>query len=88
MRRLVLVFLFACGGSDADPHTVGACAGWTDNQGNPYTGQCEAACKMPPASTGESCDTVKQLNCAEFSFEGTAGCCIEDADTIRFYECQ
>ena len=83
-----LVLLAGCGGSDTDPHTVGTCDGWTDNQGNPFTGMCEAACTKPPPSTGNACDTVKELNCNAFEFEGTDGCCIQDDTTIRFYECQ
>lgn len=83
-----LLFLAACGGSDADPHAVGTCEGWTDNQGNPFTGMCEAACAKPPASTGNTCDTVARLNCGSFDFEGSDGCCVPDGTTIRFYECQ
>jgi len=90
MRSLLLglVILAACGGSDADPHVLGACEGWTDNQGNPFTGMCEAACTMPPPSTGRTCDTVARLNCGSFSFDDTEGCCVPDATTIKFYECQ
>lgn len=88
MRCLVLMLLVACGGSDADPHAIGPCEGWLDNLGNPFTGQCEAACRTQPASTGEACDTVRVLNCAKFTFDGTDGCCVRDDDTIRFYECQ
>jgi hypothetical protein len=94
MRNLLVsavLCLAACGGDDADPHVVGACTGWVDNQGTAFTGQCEAACMTPPASTGQSCDTTKQLNCMKFSFSGVQGCCIEDGQgtgtTIRFYEC-
>jgi hypothetical protein len=90
MRTLLLSFvlLAACGGSDPDPHAVGACEGWTDNQGNPFVGMCEAACDMPPVSTGKMCDTVARLGCAQFEFSGTDGCCVPDGTTIRFYECQ
>jgi len=89
MRRLALLILFAaaCGGSDSDPHQLGACEGWTDNLGNPFTGQCELACKKPPASTGQTCDTTIQLNCAAFDFEGTKGCCVPQMTTIKFAEC-
>ena len=87
LRGLLVLSLFACG-SDPDPHVVGECVGWTDNLGNPFTGQCEVACKMPPADTGETCDTVKQLNCRLLDFDGTLGCCVPDSSTIRFYECQ
>lgn len=92
MRRLIFSLLVsalvaACG-SDEDPHVVGACTNWVDNQGNPIMGDCEAACMSPPQSTGMSCDTVEQLNCPSFEFDGTAGCCISDGTTIRFYECQ
>lgn len=83
-----LLFIAGCGGSDTDAHAVGACEGWLDNQGNPYTGMCEAACKTPPTSTGMVCDTVARLGCAAFSFDGTDGCCIEESATIKFYECQ
>lgn len=85
---LALFLLTACGGSDDDPHVVGACVGWSDNQGNPFTGMCEAACEGPPASTGMTCDTAGGLNCAAFEFAGTEGCCIQDDTTIRFYECE
>lgn len=89
MRRLAisLLLLVACG-SDADPHVVGACTGWTDNMGNPYTGQCEAACHKPPAASGHTCDTSLQLNCIKFDFDGTDGCCVPTADNvIKFAEC-
>ena len=36
---------------------------------------------------GDACDTVKQLNCAKFEFSGQDGCCIQDGDTIKFFEC-
>jgi hypothetical protein len=85
---LGLVLLAACGGGDSDPHTLGTCEGWTDNQGNPFTGMCEAACSKPPPVTAETCDTVARLNCALFDFDGTDGCCVQDGDTIRFYDCQ
>lgn len=58
--------------------------------GNPFTGQCEAACEMPPMSTGMTCDTTVQLNCAAFEFEGLRGCCIPELNggtPIRFVEC-
>jgi hypothetical protein len=89
MRSLLLslVVLAACGGSK-DPHVVGACEGWTDNAGNPFNGMCEAACTKPPPVTTLTCDTVARLNCARFDFDGTDGCCVDDGDTIRFYECQ
>ena len=80
----------ACGGGDdADAHVVGACVGWTDNQGNAYTGMCEAACKMPPASTGKTCDTPAQLNCNAFSSSGANGCCVPSTvdNQIKFVEC-
>ena len=85
---LALFLLTACGGSDEDPHAVGACVDWSDNQGNPFMGMCEAACESPPMSTGMTCDTVGGLNCGAFEFDGTDGCCIQDDTTIRFYECQ
>ena len=93
MRIALLGPLFAiaaaCGGDDPDPHGITTCEGWTDNLGNPFTGQCEAACAAPPASTGKQCDTVAKLGCAEFRFSGIDGCCIPDdaANTIKFYEC-
>jgi hypothetical protein len=89
--RLILASLLlvaGCGGDDQDPHAVGACQGWTDNQGNPFTGTCEAACTKPPTATGRSCDTVKKLGCAAFTFSGNDGCCLEEDTVIRFYECQ
>jgi hypothetical protein len=90
--RILLASLFvlaACGGDDPDPHAVGACDGWLDNLGQPFTGMCEAACESPPVSTGESCDTVARLGCPSFAFgEDVEGCCIADGTTIRFYECQ
>lgn len=84
---LVLLGAAACGGDDADPHTVTTCTGWTDNNGNPFTGSCEAACSSPPASTGKMCDTTARLGCAEFTFSGEDGCCIQEGTTIKFYEC-
>jgi len=83
-----LLFVLAACGSEADPHVVGACDGWTDNQGNPFTGMCEAACRKPPMNTGKSCDTVVQLACVAFNFDSSEGCCIADGTTIRFYDCQ
>lgn len=87
MRRLVLLFLVACGSDPADPHAPATCMGWTDNLGNPYAGTCEAACAKPPASTGDHCDTTKTLNCAKFDYDGQDGCCIEDSGTIKFFDC-
>jgi len=84
---LSFLVLAACS-SDADPHVLGACEGWTDNQGNPYTGMCEAACRKPPAVTGNMCDTVVRLNCVAVEFSSSTGCCVEDGATIRFHECQ
>lgn len=84
---LLLIALAACGGDDADPHAPATCMGWVDNLGNPITGTCEAACEMPPQSTGDTCDTMKQLNCAKFDFGGERGCCIPDGDVIKFFEC-
>jgi hypothetical protein len=89
MLRLVCLLAIAstaCG-SDADPHEPTTCVDWVDNLGNPFPGQCEAACKSPPQGTGDMCDTTKQLNCAEFTFEGEDGCCIEDGGNIKFFEC-
>ncbi|HTL34280.1 MAG TPA: hypothetical protein VL326_14220 [Kofleriaceae bacterium] len=88
MRRLALAFLLvACGGSE-DPHVVGTCSGWTDNMGQPYTGQCEAACKKQPAASGKTCDTPLLLHCNAFDFDGTEGCCVPTADNvIKFSEC-
>ena len=90
VRIAIISFLVlaACGGSESDPHAIGACEGWTDNLGNPFTGMCEAACRTPPVATGTTCDTVVRLGCAAFDFEGSQGCCVEDSQTIRFYECQ
>jgi hypothetical protein len=85
---VTLLLFAACGGSDSDPHTLGTCEGWVDNQGNPFVGMCEAACTSPPASTGMSCDTTARLGCPSFEFDGTDGCCIQDGTTIHFYECQ
>ena len=86
---LLLAVTSACGGDDADPHGITTCSGWTDNQGNAFTGQCEAACSSPPVSTGEQCDTVAMLGCASFTFSGVDGCCVPDtaSNTIKFYEC-
>jgi hypothetical protein len=90
MRLLLasLLILAGCGGDDPDPHAVGACDTWTDNQGNPFTGMCEAACEKPPANTGATCDTVVKLACVSFEFGDADGCCVADGSTIRFYECQ
>jgi len=85
---LALGVAAACGGDDADPHGITTCDGWVDNLGNPFVGQCEAACVSPPTSTGELCDTTAKLNCAQFTFSGTDGCCVEENGTIKFYECQ
>ena len=84
---VAVLALAACGGDDADPHAPATCTGWNDNAGNPFTGTCEAACAMPPMSTGDSCDTVKQLNCNRFEFSGQDGCCIQDGTTIKFFDC-
>lgn len=83
----ILLALTACGSDPADPHVLGVCEGWVDNQGNEFSGMCEAACTRQPASTGETCDTVAGLNCAAFDFDGIDGCCIVQGDTIRFVEC-
>lgn len=88
MRSLALLILFAaCGGSASDPHVLGACEGWSDNLGNPFTGMCELACKKPPTASGSTCDTPLQLNCNAFDFEGTKGCCVPQGTTIKFAEC-
>jgi len=90
VKRLALLLLWVACGSDPDPHVLGTCQGWTDNQGNPFTGQCEAACTSPPQSTGMTCDTKVQLNCAAFNFtDEVRGCCIPDTtgSPIRFVEC-
>lgn len=89
MRHVLvcLVLFAACGGSDEDPHAIGVCEGWVDNLGNPFTGECEAACKKPPASTGDTCDTMVRLNCMAFEFGDERGCCIADGSTIQFHEC-
>lgn len=86
LTHFSLVFLLACGGDD-DPHVTGACQGWVDNQGNPFTGMCEAACAKPPVSTGRTCNVFVRDNCPSFEFSGAEGCCIEDGAVIRFYEC-
>jgi hypothetical protein len=86
---MVLV-LAGCGSDPADPHVVGACdPGWTDSLGNPFTGMCESGCKKKPASTGMTCDTVLQLNCGAFEFDGQRGCCVSEtaSNTIRFADC-
>ena len=76
-------------GSDPDPHAPTTCNGWVDNQGNPITGQCEAACERPPTNTGDLCDTVAMLQCPVVDFSGTRGCCVQDVDAmvIKFHEC-
>lgn len=85
---VLLTFCLVACGEDADPHVIGACTGWTDNLGNPFTGTCEAACKSPPSNTGKTCDTTVQLNCTAFDFEDLEGCCIpENNTTIKFVEC-
>ena len=83
------LLLFVGCGSDPDPHALTTCDGWVDNQGNPITGQCEAACESPPVSTGETCDTTAQLGCREFEFGSLRGCCVPDtaSSVIRFHEC-
>ena len=91
MRTLVIsIWLIACG-SDPDPHTLGECVGWTNNDGSPFTGECEAACKMKPTSTGTTCNTIPELNCAAFKFSGVQGCCVFQGQsgqmTIIFAEC-
>jgi hypothetical protein len=88
MARLTLILaaLAACG-SDADPHAVGGCTGWTNNDGSPFTGMCEAACATKPADSGTSCDTRKMLGCGSSKFEELEGCCIADMGTIVFFEC-
>jgi len=86
--KILAFFLLAACGSDADPHELGACEGWLDNMGNPFVGMCEAGCKKPPRLEGTSCDTVASAGCASFSFSGNEGCCIAQASTIKFFECQ
>ena len=90
MRFLLvsLLILAGCGGDDPDPHAAATCEGWTDNQGAPFTGTCEAACAKPPANTGETCDTTAKLACVSFAFGGSEGCCVADATAIKFFECQ
>jgi hypothetical protein len=89
MRIALLLLLVACGGDDGDPHVLGACVGWTDNQGSAFTGMCEAACKSQPKAAGVTCDTAVQLNCSAFEFSGVDGCCVPiSADNqIKFVEC-
>ncbi|MCW5804203.1 MAG: hypothetical protein KIT31_17655 [Deltaproteobacteria bacterium] len=85
-RALLLVALtLAC--SDPDPHALGTCTGWTNNDGTPFTGQCEAACESPPLNTGNTCDTTKQLKCSRHDFEGFRGCCIPDQGNVVYFEC-
>ena len=86
--KILAFFVFAACGSDADPHELGVCEGWRDNMGNPFVGMCEAGCKKPPTLRGESCDTTAMAGCASFSFDGTDGCCIAQATTIKFFECR
>jgi len=87
MRTLVLsLCLIACG-SDPDPHQLGDCVGWVNNDGSPFTGQCELACKMKPASTGMTCNTIPLNDCNEFKFNDTHGCCVVQQQTIIFAEC-
>lgn len=74
-------------GSDPDPHALGACVGWTNNDGTPFTGMCEAACKMKPGSTGMTCNTDVQNNCNAFKFGDVRGCCIPGQTEITFAEC-
>lgn len=89
MKRLALLLLVVACGSE-DPHALGPCQGWTDNLGNPFTGQCELACKTPPQNTQMTCDTTAQLNCTAFEFDDLRGCCVPDVNggtPIRFFEC-
>jgi len=87
MRPLwIALCLIGCG-SDPDPHALGECVGWTNNDGTPFTGMCEAACKMKPASTGITCNTDVLNNCNEFKFGDVKGCCIPGATEIKFAEC-
>ena len=88
MRLICVFFLLAACGDSQDPHALVACQGWVDNQGNPFTGMCETACKTKPQISGNTCDTVKELGCNAIDFEGTRGCCLQDGETIKFYECQ
>lgn len=84
---MALLFLVACG-EDPDPHELTTCVGWTDNGGMPFEGMCEQACKMPPQSTGKTCDTTTVLNCAAFESSGIDGCCVpETGGPIKFLEC-
>ena len=90
MVRLILasLALTACGGSESeDAHAVGACDGWTNNDGSPFTGMCEAACASPPPDTGTSCDTHKALGCRSSTFGDLEGCCIAEMGTIVYFEC-
>ena len=88
LRGVLLTLVFVACGSDPDPHELGACEGWKDNQGNPITVQCEAACRTPPMATGTSCDTLVQMMCNAFEFDHVRGCCVQDqSGPIRFAEC-
>jgi isopropylmalate/homocitrate/citramalate synthase len=84
-RALLALALIAC--SDPDPHAIAACDGWTNNDGTPFTGQCEAACASPPEVSGNVCDTTQQLKCNKIEFGNSDGCCIPDQGNIVFFEC-
>jgi hypothetical protein len=87
MRTLwIALCLIGCG-SDPDPHALGACNGWTNNDGTPFTGMCEAACKTKPTSSGMTCNTDVQNNCNAFKFGDVRGCCIAGPTEIKFAEC-
>ena len=87
MRPLwIALCLIGCG-SDPDPHVLGECVGWTNNDGSPFTGMCEAACKMKPASTGMTCNTDIQSNCNAFKFGDVRGCCVAGQTEVKFAEC-
>ena len=87
---MLLALVLACGSNGDDPHVLGTCTDWTDTQGNPFEGQCEAACAKPPTTAGEPCDTRAQLNCNSFEFGDVRGCCVQDPmmGPIRFHECE
>jgi hypothetical protein len=85
----LIALVVACG-SDPDPHEILACKGWTDNMGNPFTGQCERACEKVPQTVGKMCDTVKASPCNATPYGDLFGCCLPEDPTlgpIRYYEC-
>jgi hypothetical protein len=95
VKRIVVVLVIACGGSDKpprDPHAAGDCDGsWTANG---YTA-CELGCADASAALGAMGPTCQgtlatgdAFTCVKtFEFDGQTGCCASDKPRVLWADC-